>query len=105
MQYYGATLKNDAILVRAIKKRCNISARIKNDAILVRALKNDAIHLVIKGSMGSRPRSVSGSAGGVRGHKVRGHKNRKNAHNRGVRLINDATSMHIAKNDAILGAI
>jgi hypothetical protein len=26
MQYYGATLKNDAILRRATKKRCNITS-------------------------------------------------------------------------------
>jgi hypothetical protein len=62
MQYYSATLKNDAILQRDTKKRCNItSARsqvrghkntqishylgviIKIDAKSMRHLKNDAI--------------------------------------------------------------
>jgi hypothetical protein len=45
MQYYGATLKNDAILLRDTKKRCNITgaSHSKNDAILSATLKNDAI--------------------------------------------------------------
>jgi hypothetical protein len=40
MQYYCAVTKNDKILVRGHKKRCNISAAVtKNDAILVRVHK------------------------------------------------------------------
>jgi hypothetical protein len=53
--------------------------------------------------MGSRPRSVSGSVGGVRGHKVRGPKNEQNAHIKGVRVIIDATSMTYRKKRCNIG--
>jgi hypothetical protein len=44
MQYYSASLKNDAILQRDTKKTMQYySASIKNDAILVRGHKNRKI--------------------------------------------------------------
>jgi hypothetical protein len=53
--------------------------------------------------MGSRHRSVSGSAGGVRGHKVRGHK--KTMQNGKIGGARNKSMQHrctILKNDAIL---
>jgi hypothetical protein len=76
MQYYGATLKNDAILQRALK----------NDAILRATLKNDAI---LRRDTKKRCNITSARS------QVRGHKNTQISHYLGGVVIIDAKSMHI----------
>jgi hypothetical protein len=80
MQY--ARHKNDAILVRATKKRCNIGG------VTFFSLESCTplflIHLSV-GVMGSRHRSVSGSAGGVARHSARSQKSMQNGKIGGAR--------------------
>jgi hypothetical protein len=102
MQYYGAPLKNDAILRRATKKRCNItSARSQ-----VRGHKNTNIAL-FRGSHKNRCKSMRHYKNDAilrRATKKRCNITRalKNDAIYGAPLKNDAILRRDTKNDAIL---
>jgi hypothetical protein len=84
MQNRCDIIKNDAILWRDTKKRCNIGATLKNDAILRRDTKK---RCNITRDTKKRCNITSARS------QVRGHKNTQISHYLGARIIIDAKSM------------